>query len=576
MKTAPAAVLLVACALAGQAQMTRDQRRIDFQTLAAQFAKRYGPYEWKRDLLNVDLLHIGPWLDRAANARDDLDFYETCIDYVAQLQDGHVGFYLPSDFVASLGFTVDLYDGRPLIESVSRTRLPAKTYSFEIGDELVSIDGLPVSDLLDAFSKYQMVASPHGTRRLAAQLLTVRPQEIMPHAPEVGEKAVVVVRRQNGDTETYEIPWTKTGVPLNSVGPVLTPQSAARGRRSASLPHPRLDGPADYLAPLRPLLHAALPRPRALAGFGALRPLFAVPPNFQTRLGSNSFSDAFFSGTYEAGGRKLGYIRIPSFAPDIDTASAINQFQREILYFQANTDGLIVDVMRNAGGYPDYAVELARRLIPRTFRATTYELRATAEWVWTFSQLYQQARAGGAPQYVLDGIQSLLGDVREAYAENRGRTGPLALSGLYMDPPTWTADIPPVTDRAGNVVAYSKPVMVLIDEMSFSAADMFPAMLQDNGAAILFGTRTAGLGGMVAEYDAGAYSEALVGITLGLAVRKGPIVTPDYPTTAYIENVGVRPDIEEDYMTRDNLVNRGRTFVEDFTGALVAHILSRE
>ena len=55
----------------------------------------------------------------------------------------------------------------------------------------------------------------------------------------------------------------------------------------------------------------------------------------------------------------------------MDPSSAIAQFQREILYFQANTDGLVVDVMRNGGGWVDYCVELARRLVPRTFRATT-------------------------------------------------------------------------------------------------------------------------------------------------------------------------------------------------------------
>jgi hypothetical protein len=54
--------------------------------------------------------------------------------------------------------------------------------------------------------------------------------------------------------------------------------------------------------------------------------------------------------------------------------------------------------------------------------------------------------------------------------------------------------------------------------------------------------------------------------------RKNPIVTSDYPTTRYVENVGVRPDIEEDYMTLDNLLNGGRTYVERFTAAMVEHI----
>jgi hypothetical protein len=37
------------------AQLTIDQKVSDFQALAALYAKRYGPYEWKRDALGVDL-----------------------------------------------------------------------------------------------------------------------------------------------------------------------------------------------------------------------------------------------------------------------------------------------------------------------------------------------------------------------------------------------------------------------------------------------------------------------------------------------------------------------------------------
>jgi hypothetical protein len=67
----------------------------------------------------------------------------------------------------------------------------------------------------------------------------------------------------------------------------------------------------------------------------------------------------------------------------------------------------------------------------------------------------------------------------------------------------------------------------------------------------------------------GVYSEGATYVTRSLIVRPQPIVTPDYPTTQYIENVGVRPDIHVDYMTADNLLNQGATFVKAFTDAAV-------
>ena len=71
------------------AQLTIDQKVSDFQALAALYAKRYGPYEWKRDALGVDLFSIAPWLAQVQATKNDLDFYEVMQQYVASLNDAH-------------------------------------------------------------------------------------------------------------------------------------------------------------------------------------------------------------------------------------------------------------------------------------------------------------------------------------------------------------------------------------------------------------------------------------------------------------------------------------------------------
>ena len=52
------------------AQLTIDQKVSDFQALAALYAKRYGPYEWKRDALGIDLFSIAPWLAQGAGHQE--------------------------------------------------------------------------------------------------------------------------------------------------------------------------------------------------------------------------------------------------------------------------------------------------------------------------------------------------------------------------------------------------------------------------------------------------------------------------------------------------------------------------
>jgi hypothetical protein len=565
--------LLLCGAISASAQLTREQRIIDFQTLAGQFAKRYGPYQWKKANFGVDLLEISPFLDRAAAARDDLEFYEVCIDYVAQLRDAHSFFSLPSDFIAWLDISADLYDGKVIIDDITRSRLPQRQFPFEVGDELVSIDGKPAEEVLQSLTRYTEAANPLSTRRLAAYYLSLRAQSMMPHAFEIGEKARVEIRRQNGEVQTYELPWSKDGVPMTSQGPVPTPKLAPRRQARPRAQSGEPEETPAWAAPLRPLLLQTLPPPKSLVGLGELRPVFAMPPNFQQRLGTNPFTDYFFSGTYTAGGETLGFIRIPDFLPD-NVRSAVVQFEREVAYMTANTDGLIVDVMRNEGGYTYYVNEIVRRLVPGGFRTMGYELRATAEMVQMFSAFYELSKLIGAPQYAVDSYEWLLKTVQQSYRENRGSTGPLPLDSIFLSPmlPVPSLDIPPLLDRNGRATAYEKPVMVLIDGLSFSAAESFAAIMQDNQAALIVGARTAGAGGPTRQYDAGAYSEGFIGLTVGLGVRKNPVVTSDYQTAPYVENIGVRPDVDLEYMTRDNLMQRGRTFVEDFTGAFVAYI----
>jgi len=137
-----------------------------------------------------------------------------------------------------------------------------------------------------------------------------------------------------------------------------------------------------------------------------------------------------------------------------------------------------------------------------------------------------------------------------------------------------TIDRGPAMDKDGNVIAYTKPLMVLVDEMSASGGDYFPATIQDNARGPLFGFRTMGAGGNVEAWEAGSYSQGLTRVTESLMSRNIEVVTSDFPVTRYVENVGVRPDIEYDYMTRQNLMGGGAAFVTAFLQAMNNHIQS--
>ena len=551
------ACLPFVAALSAFAQLTPDQRVSDFLHLAGIYAKNYAPYEWKRDTQGFDLLNTAPWVERARNARNDLDFYEVMVEYVASLNDAHDSYRVPSDFVARLNFAVDIYDGKALVDFINRARLPATEFAFRVGYELVSIDGVPVEDLLKQLNKYAIAANPRSTRRFAANYLTARPQTLMPHAVDVGDAARVVMRRLDGGLETYTIPWTKTGLPLLNNGPVPTPGGFAVTRKRTAA------AAGDWRALLRDLQRCEVGRPQAIIGYGARTPIFGLPDGFEQRLG-RAATDFFYSGTFRSGGLRLGFIRIPSYIPPSLNA-AIGQFIGEVAFLEANTDGLIIDEMHNPGGYVTFVNTIVQLLMPVKFRTLGFEVRATSGWVLAFSSFVEAAKAEGAELWEIALLEQLKKEIVDANASNRGRTGPIPLDDL-------TIDRDPFVDNRGRVFAYTKPIMVLIDELSASGGDAFPATIQDNKRGILFGYRTMGAGGSVAGVDAGPYSEGSTSLTQSLMNRQNDVITSDYPAAPYVENIGVRPDIEADYMTRDNLLQNGKPFVDSFVAAMIEHI----
>ncbi len=550
------------------AQLTPDQREQDFRAMAARYAKSYAPYEWKRQAVDFDLYNLKPWLARVAAVNNDLDFYEIMVDYVASLQDTHDAFSLPSDFVASLGFGVDIYDGKVLIEGINRTTLPLAKYPFVIADELVSVDGRPVEELLTALAKYGTQGNPRSTRRITAGRIVTRAQSRMPHAVDVGESAQVVIRRQNGNLETYTLPWNKTGTPLLA-GPVPSPTAslslAAKKSPSANL----VDTPdnpllAEFEKVNRETQWGGVDNENGLLNYGSRTPLFALPTGFQQRLGRVA-TDFFYSGTYQAQGRTIGYIRIPNYSPP-NTALAVTQLQTELAYFQANTDALIVDEMRNTGGSLCFGETVATNLIPYRFQATAFLIRPYWARVSTFYNQWQTAKTLGMEQWVIDTYQMLYVQVAQAYGENRGLSGATSLCAS-------TVEREPARDpRNGAIIAYTKPILMIIDEFSTSTGDSVPAMFQEAKRGTLFGYRTNGAGGNNISVEAGKYSEGFAGMTISVQVRATPVSVPGYPTTNIIENVGVHPEIVEDYMTRENLLTQGKPFVEALTAAVIKMI----
>ena len=576
------------------AQLTQEQKLTDFKALAALYDKNYGPFDWKKQVFGFDLLNLQSWLDQVEGSRDDLAFYDVCVRYIASLHDSHDEFILPSEYEAFLPFTADIYDGEVLVDALGAPGLP-----FNVGDELVSVDGVSVATWIHVLQPYSVNASGNAFSRdrIAVATILDRFQAIYPFAAKIqpGDSATVVIRSQTtGNIASFSIPWQTVFIPLFQEGPVPNP----KGTRNASAQLRSMKEEARLVnnswhawagvrksravtASASPA--AKTPNTRGLRQFGAKYPnhvtagglfpfdspvpLFNPPPGFQLRLGANP-TDEFLSGTFPVANQNVGFIRIPSFAP-FNEANALQQFQGEITFFQQNTGGLVVDIMGNGGGDGCYMNLLIQYLVPTGFQPIRLQVRATEAWAISYEIALFEAEAFGAGQDTINTLTSDLEQILQALAEKRGNTPPingLSPAACFL---TGGALYPPATDANGKNLAYTKPTVVLTTNFSISAAEFFGATLQDANRVTVYGVRTDGGGGNVAEFNAAPYSEGLSRVTLSLGVRNHNISSPGFPTAPFIENIGVIPDVPADFQTRANLFTGGAPFVQGFSNLIL-------
>jgi C-terminal processing protease CtpA/Prc len=100
----------------------------------------------------------------------------------------------------------------------------------------------------------------------------------------------------------------------------------------------------------------------------------------------------------------------------------------------------------------------------------------------------------------------------------------------------------------GGDYVWSKPVLILIDELAGSGGDAFPMLMKAGARAKLFGNRTMGLGGSV-EDEILVNSRATFRVTRGLFTAYQ--ADGKYLRSDYIENIGVTPDVKWQHTLTD-------------------------
>jgi hypothetical protein len=552
-------VLFILCFSSLEGASFEEQRKNkmlgDLEVIKHILEIEYAPKDWKRSYAGWDL-------DQAlAHSKSQVlnnkkittkQFQQVVKDFLGSTQDYHVNAYFLSTEWSTLPFAIKGANGRYFIDWIDTRRLSSSVYSIAVGDELLKFDGRPVDEVINELkSNAGRFANPQTDQSLAEMCLTFRSGQrgdVVPKGPvNISVRSVF-----KGDVYSYQLMWNyhpehihnPFDLPgLNTAMAALTIDSFKKKksiqRKSFFNPVAKLYCPTNYTG----------------RGIGSYKSFL---PELGSLIWSVDDESPYYAYIYQnSQGKKIGYIRIPHYK---SLGSEVECFGEIIGLFQDATDALVIDQLDNPGGYVENQYVLAsmltdyplqtpkhRLMINQQDILEAFEILSILEQIQTDEDAESIFWGSGifkTYQYVLF-LKDYYHFIIKQWNEGRVLTDPIHIEGVDQINPH-------------PRYRYTKPILILINQLDFSGGDFFPAIMQDNKRAVLFGARTAGAGGYVKVFDF-PNSHGLAGFTYTASIAERLDKQP-------IENLGVTPDIayqvtEEDlqytyqpYLSRVNQV----------------------
>ena len=504
------------------------------------FKSNYAPTDWKKQHFGWDVNEESKKAKEKIYKAKNIhlkEFHQILKDFFLSARDYHVGVNFISTEHSSLAFEVRGFNGKYYFVYIDREQLPFKYFPIHIGDEILMFDGKPVNETIQeiklkelrndgnlhndgndktdqtlseiflTFRYNQSISTPKGPINILAKSADsgkiVSCQTYWNYEP---EKIKDITRRQ-----IPALTKKKTAADFLSKKN-MTPSFWANFRSLSKKEHPHMLGARKSFVPI----------------LGNL--IWESPP-------SNPFY-AYLFRSNSLKNKTLAYIRIPHYT--IVSGDEIKEFAKIVKYFESKSDALIIDQVNNPGGSVFYLYALASMLTTKDLNTPKHRMCITQQDVFESIEILPELQNikndkeainffgnefEGYPitykfvQFCVNYFQFIINE----WNKGKSLTEPHHIFGVDKISPS-------------SLARYSKPILILTNELDFSGGDFFPAIFQDNRRAKILGTNTAGAGGYVNGFS---YPNNLgigyLSFTGSIAERinKNPI-----------ENLGIQPDIE--------------------------------
>ncbi len=507
--------------------LTESEKTADVEQFFQLIKSSYGPLRFKETDQGISVESLrAKYLELARETKSNSEFYYLLGRLIAEFRDSHFSVNIPSRMRASLGFSVDLVEGKVLVDKIITYKGP---YTLAKGDEIVTVDGAPVATAVEGLMSYVSSGFEGTRRRTAAMMLTQRNGARVP----VPRGSITIgVRKSDASMgiDTVSIPWIVDGSPLDEKFTESLVRAPANGG-----PGYLKNFQLDVVSEMRGLLFADAEQSFRCSGSTRTK-----IPEDAVMIQESPFVAYYHPVSAHDGHTvNIGYLRIPHYMPSIDNPGSeptadgfreyYSRYEFAVAELEAHTDGLIIDQDHNCGGSVDYLESLVGLFMDKPYPGLQFSFLATKQEYLEFSQELDHM----VPQSLLyKYFKSVTDLMRKSWERGEAMTPKTSFFGDQLHAPN------PST-------RYTKPIVMLIDELSGSGGDAFPSIMQGLGRAKLLGTRTMGAGGHVVA-AAPLYHSAV-----GMRITKSLFYRPD---GVAVENNGAVPDF--DYApTRNDFMN---------------------
>lgn len=516
------------CSFAQSLEQKKMIRFID--SMADVYDSMYAPALWKKEFASWSLqLQVLKAKEQIlAKEISHSDYHKIVNQFILSMKDYHVSVQFFATESSSLPFMIRGAEGRYFFVYIDRDTLPESEFPFELGDELLSLNGESISQIIKKLVSTMGGNTPETDQALAEMTVSRRRAS---RGQQVEQGPVELLIKKDGKELTHQLIWnyTKEEVLQNNKNLV-----ESKNRKLIDL-----QMISDTALEFQDL--------KTVDNKFSLGGKKSYLPDLGKRIWSSDEESHFEAYIFRNEAKELvGYVRIPKYgAGEKET----KQFIEIIKRFQETTDKLVIDQLNNPGGSVFYLYSLVSLLTDKALSAPKHYIsinqKDIADSISNLEKLNKVTNREELKKFFGDAetvsgyplTMNFLGFMKAFYQFKINEWN----AGKTLTSPYYLYGVDKINPHPET--RYTKPILLLVNELDFSGGDFFPAIMQDNKRATIMGVRTAGAGGFVIGLD--------IPNQLGIGSFRYTGSLADRVDHTPIENLGVKPEIDYSLTVED-------------------------